>query len=209
MASCVRRVWWIRRRSERVDTRDDGPTDWRSSRGSLTSRGGRSRNVVGMTPEEIADLAHLRRARDLIDREYAAAARCPGHGACRAHVARALLAQVPCCLRRDAVLVSHDATHRARKGVSASGDVGHRHVRRRRLYVARLVQLALHRDRRRDAVAVPRARPPRRRGRSVVREHGRDATAAHQGNGLSTADSPGTEQDRRSTRRVGARTVVA
>jgi AraC-like DNA-binding protein len=30
-----------------------------------------SRNVVGMTPEEIVDLAHLRRARDLIDREYA------------------------------------------------------------------------------------------------------------------------------------------
>src|ERR1043165_6318928 len=32
---------------------------------------GRSRIVVAMTPEEIADLAHLRRARDLIDREYA------------------------------------------------------------------------------------------------------------------------------------------
>jgi transcriptional regulator GlxA family with amidase domain len=27
--------------------------------------------VRGMTPEEIADLAHLRRARDLMDREYA------------------------------------------------------------------------------------------------------------------------------------------
>jgi transcriptional regulator GlxA family with amidase domain len=27
--------------------------------------------VVGMTPEELADLAHLRRARDLMDREYA------------------------------------------------------------------------------------------------------------------------------------------
>ena len=27
--------------------------------------------VAGMTPEEIADLAHLRRARDLMDREYA------------------------------------------------------------------------------------------------------------------------------------------
>jgi AraC-like DNA-binding protein len=27
--------------------------------------------VVRMTPEEMADLAHLRRARDLIDREYA------------------------------------------------------------------------------------------------------------------------------------------
>ena len=48
-----------------------------------------------MTPEEIADLAHLRRARDLMDRDYARAARRPGHGACRAHVARALLAEVP------------------------------------------------------------------------------------------------------------------
>jgi AraC-like DNA-binding protein len=27
--------------------------------------------VVGMTPEEMADLVHLRQARDLIDREYA------------------------------------------------------------------------------------------------------------------------------------------
>ena len=32
---------------------------------------GRSRNVVGMTPEELADLVHLRRARDLMDRDYA------------------------------------------------------------------------------------------------------------------------------------------
>src|SRR5215217_5067664 len=30
-----------------------------------------SRSVRGMTPEELADLAHLRRARDLMDREYA------------------------------------------------------------------------------------------------------------------------------------------
>jgi AraC-like DNA-binding protein len=35
-------------------------------------RGGdRSGNVVGMTPDEIADLVHLRRARDFIDRDYA------------------------------------------------------------------------------------------------------------------------------------------
>ena len=31
----------------------------------------RSRTVAGMTPQEIADLAHLRRARDLMDRDYA------------------------------------------------------------------------------------------------------------------------------------------
>ena len=32
---------------------------------------GRSRNIVHMTPEEISDLVHLRRARDLMDRDYA------------------------------------------------------------------------------------------------------------------------------------------
>jgi AraC-like DNA-binding protein len=31
----------------------------------------RSRNVIGVTPEEIVDLVHVRRARDLIDRDYA------------------------------------------------------------------------------------------------------------------------------------------
>jgi AraC-like DNA-binding protein len=31
----------------------------------------RSRTIVAMTPEELADLVHLRRARDLIDREHA------------------------------------------------------------------------------------------------------------------------------------------
>src|SRR3954447_9726711 len=36
----------------------------------VTVRDG-SRTVVPMTPEELADLAHLRRARDLIDRSYA------------------------------------------------------------------------------------------------------------------------------------------
>lgn len=35
------------------------------------SRGNRSRSVVGVTPDEIADLVHLRRARDLMDRDYA------------------------------------------------------------------------------------------------------------------------------------------
>jgi AraC-like DNA-binding protein len=31
----------------------------------------RGNTIVGMTPDEIADLAHLRRARDRIDRDYA------------------------------------------------------------------------------------------------------------------------------------------
>ncbi len=34
-------------------------------------RGGPSPTVGGVTPEEIAELAHLRRARDLMDRDYA------------------------------------------------------------------------------------------------------------------------------------------
>ncbi len=34
-------------------------------------RGERSGMVVGMTPQEIADLVHLRQARDFIDRDYA------------------------------------------------------------------------------------------------------------------------------------------
>ena len=37
----------------------------------VLDRGGRSRTVVAMTPQAIADLAHLRRARDRIDRDYA------------------------------------------------------------------------------------------------------------------------------------------
>lgn len=36
----------------------------------LVLRHVRSPTIVDMTPEEIADLVHLRRARDLIDREY-------------------------------------------------------------------------------------------------------------------------------------------
>jgi transcriptional regulator GlxA family with amidase domain len=37
----------------------------------VLDRGDRSRTVIGMTPEEIADLVYLRRARDLMDRDYA------------------------------------------------------------------------------------------------------------------------------------------
>ena len=43
-----------------------------------------------------------------------------------------------------------------------------------------------------------------------MREHGRDPAEAYPGDGLSAADlGSRTEQDRRSMRRVGARTVVA
>jgi transcriptional regulator GlxA family with amidase domain len=42
----------------------------RSSGGVQLARD-RSHTLVGMTPEEIADLVHLRRARDLMDRDHA------------------------------------------------------------------------------------------------------------------------------------------
>ena len=171
-----------------------------------TAGAGASPTVIGMTPEEIADLAHLRRARDLIDRDYAKPLDVPAMARAALDVAGALLAQVPRRVRRDAVLLPHDPPHRAGEGAAASGDVGHRRLRRRRLHVARLVQLALHRDRRRDALAVPRTRPPPPRGRPVVRDQGRHATAAHR---PSSPPDRGTEQDRRSTRRAAVRTVVA
>ena len=44
---------------------------YRLGQPDFSNVGHRSRTVVGMTPEELADLAHLRRARDLMDREYA------------------------------------------------------------------------------------------------------------------------------------------
>jgi transcriptional regulator GlxA family with amidase domain len=37
----------------------------------VTTALSRTRTVDGVTPEELADLAHLRRARDLMDRDYA------------------------------------------------------------------------------------------------------------------------------------------
>ncbi len=57
-ADRVRRVWRFGRPSDR-------------SRRIADKRRCGSRTVVIMTPEEMADLTYLRRARDLIDREYA------------------------------------------------------------------------------------------------------------------------------------------
>jgi AraC-like DNA-binding protein len=37
----------------------------------LLPKNGRSHTVVGMTPEEMAELVHLRQARDFMDRDYA------------------------------------------------------------------------------------------------------------------------------------------
>jgi len=51
--------------TDRCPTRDLGHSE-------AVDRGGDpSRTVVAVTPEELADLAHLRRARDRIDRDYA------------------------------------------------------------------------------------------------------------------------------------------
>jgi len=51
-------------------------------------------------------------------------------------------------------------------------------VHGRRVYVARLVQLAFHRDRRRDAVVLPRPRPHSSPDGSAVRHEGRDSPSA-------------------------------
>ena len=112
-----------------------------------------------MTPEEIADLAHLRRARDLMDRDYAQPLDVPA-------MARAALMS---------------PAHFSRKFRAAYGETPYSYLMTRRIERAKallrqgmsvtdtcfavgctslgLVQLALHRDRRRDAVAVPGARP--------------------------------------------------
>ena len=111
--------------------------------------------LVGVTPDELADLAHLRRARDLMDREYAQPLDVPA-------MARAALMS---------------PAHFSRKFRAAYGETPYSYLMTRRieraknllrqgmsvtdtcfavgLHVARLVQLALHRDRRRDAFAVP------------------------------------------------------
>ena len=102
-----------------------------------------------MTPEEIADLVHLRRARDLIDRDYAQPLDVPAMARTAlmspAHFSRkfrAAYGETP---------YSYLMTRRIEraKALLRQGSVGHRHLRRRRLHVARLVQFALHRDRRR------------------------------------------------------------
>ena len=50
---------------------------------------------LGMTPEEMADLVHLRRARDFMDRSYAEPLDVPTMASAALDVARGLLAPVP------------------------------------------------------------------------------------------------------------------
>ncbi len=144
--------------------------------------------VVGMTPEEIADLVHLRRARDLMDRNYAQPLDVPAMARTAlmspAHFSRkfrAAYGETPYSYLMTRRIERAKALLRQGKSVTETCVC-------RRLHVARLVQFALHRDRRRDAVAVPHTRPPRPRSPSVVREHVRNTTAAYHGRGLSAAD---------------------
>ena len=142
-----------------------------------------------MTPEEIADLVHLRRARDLMDRDYAQPLDVPA-------MARAALMS---------------PAHFSRKFRAAYGETPYSYLMTRRIERAKAflrqgmsvtdtcvavgcTSLGSFSSRFTEIVGETpsqyRARPPRPRGRSVVREHGRDATAAYHGHGLSAADPP-------------------
>ncbi len=109
-----------------------------------------------MTPEELANLAYLRRARDLMDREYAqpldvaalarAALMSPGHFSRKF---RATYGETP-----YAYLMTR-RIERAKSLLRAGRHVGHRRLPGGRLYVARLLQRALHRVGGRDADRLP------------------------------------------------------
>ena len=135
-------------------------------------------NVVGMNPE-IADLAHLRRARDLMDRDYAEPLDVPA-------MARAALMS---------------PAHFSRKFRAAYGETPYAYLMTRRIERAKALlrqgmsvtdtciavgctSLGSFSSRFTEIVGETpsqyrRARPPPPRGRPVVREHGRDAAAAH------------------------------
>ncbi len=138
-----------------------------------------------MTPEEIADLVHLRRARDLMDRDYAQPLDVPA-------MARAALMS---------------PAHFSRKFRAAYGETPYSYLMTRRIERAKALlrqgmsvtdtcvavgctSLGSFSSRFTEIVGVTpsqyRARDHRRpRGRAVVREHGRDAATAYHGHGLS------------------------
>ena len=148
-----------------------------------------------MTPQELADLAHLRRARDLIDRDYAKPLDVPA-------MARAALMS---------------PAHFSRKFRAAYGETPYSYLMTRRIERAKALlrqgmsvtdacvtvgctSLGSFSSRFTEIVgetpvAVPRPRPPRPRGRPVVRDQGGDAPAAHAAPARSRS-----EQDRRSAR---------
>ena len=165
----------------------------------------RSGNVVGMTPEEIADLVHLRRARDLMDRDYAQPLDVPA-------MARAALMS---------------PAHFSRKFRAAYGETPYSYLMTRRIERAKALlrqgmsvtdtcvavgctSLGSFSSRFTEIVGeTPSqyrgARPPRPRGRSVVREHGRDATAAYRGHGLSAPTRADGSAANGACRRTGCR----
>ena len=136
-----------------------------------------SHTIVRMTPEELSDLAHLRRARDRMDREYAQPLNVPAMA--------------------SAALMS--PAHFSRKFRAAYGETPYSYLMTRRIERAKALlrqgmsvtdacvtvgctslgsfSSRLHRDRRRDPVAVPRSRPQRQRGDPIVCEQGGDATS--------------------------------
>ena len=179
--------------------------------------------IMGMTPEEMADLAHLRRARDLIDREYAQPLDVPA-------MARAALMS---------------PAHFSRKFRAAYGETPYSYLMTRRMERAKAflrqgmsvtdtcvavgcTSLGSFSSRFTEIVGETpshyRGRDhPARRSHPFVREHGGDAAAAHARAGLSVSTDPElirpkpggsrsrtsrTEQDRRSIRRPGLRTIV-
>jgi len=85
-------------------------------------------------------------------------ARCADDGPPRTHVAGPLLKAVPGRLRRDALRVSHDPPDREGNGSPAFWNERDRRLHGRRLYLARLVQFAIHRAGGRYAKRLPHAR---------------------------------------------------
>ena len=131
---------------------------------------------------------HLRRARDLIDRAYAQALDVPA-------------------MARTALM---SPAHFSRKFRAAYGETPYSYLMTRRIERAKALlrqgksvtdtcvavgctSLGSFSSRFTEIVGTTpsqyrRARPPRPRGRSVVRDHVRNATAAYLGHGLSAAD---------------------
>ena len=109
-----------------------------------------------MTPEELANLAHLRRARDLMDREYARPLEV-------AELARTALMSTAHFSRQFRAAYgetpySYLMTRRIERAQGAAAPrrpVGHRGLPGGRLYVAGLLQRTLHRAGRRDAHGLP------------------------------------------------------
>jgi len=139
-----------------------------------------------MTPQALESLAHLRRARDLIDREYARpldvptmagrALMSPAHFSRRFHAA---YGETPYSYLMTRRIERAMALLRARVSVTD--------VHGGRLHIPRLVQLAVHRDRRGDPDGIPETRARRGQGHARLCRKG--------------AHAPGPErieQDRRS-----------